>query len=67
MIDNDRVKCLSQYYLEQIKDMNDGFDCWDLECHHCPFELDEPYDRGVYVTYRCALSYAKELYRRLTE
>lgn len=68
MIDNERVKRLSEYQLEQLKDICDGFDCWELECNQCPFELEEPYNReGSYISYRCALAYAKVLYGRLHE
>lgn len=68
MIDNYRVKRLSEEHLEQLSRISDEFDCWGLECNQCPFELDEPYRReGPYTTYRCSLAYAKLLYRRLTE
>ena len=67
MIDNERIKRLSEDHLEQLKDMCDEFDCWGLDCNQCPFELDEPYDRGTYITYRCSLAYAKQLYGRLHE
>ena len=66
MIDNERVKQLEEGQLEQIADFYDEFDCFYLDCHECPFQLDKPFKRddigGRY--YRCALAYAKELYRR---
>ena len=62
MIDNERVKRLSEEFLEQLSDMSDSFDCYNLECRECPFELEEPYKReGPYLTYRCSLGYAKLL------
>ena len=68
MIDNERIKQLSEDELEQIADFSHEFDCFGRECNQCPFELDEPYQReGHYISYRCSLSYAKELYRRFTE
>lgn len=65
MIDNERVKRLSEEHLEQLKDICDEFDCWGLECNQCPFELEEAYMReGPYISYRCSLAYAKHLYGR---
>ena len=68
MIDNERLKALSEEELEQIAYFSDEYDCFGSECNQCPFELDEPYQRErPSISYRCALSYAKELHRRLTE
>lgn len=65
MIDNERLKNLSEDELEQISDFFDEYDCFGRECNQCPFELDEPYKREG--SYRCSLAYANELYRRLTK
>ncbi len=69
MIDNERLKNLSEDELEQISDFSDEFDCFGLECTECPFELENSYTKGTpaYFSYRCAIGYAKELYRRLNE
>lgn len=68
MIDNERFKNLEECQLRQIADFSDEFDCGDLECNECQFELDEIYKRnGPYISYRCSLSYAKELCGRLTK
>lgn len=68
MIDNERVRSLSADHLKQMSGLNEEFDCWGLECYQCPFELEEPYHRdGPYISYRCALAYAKVLHGRLHE
>ena len=68
MIDNERLKNLSEDKLEQIACFSDEYDCFGRECDHCPFELEKSYIREVsHLSYRCALSYARELCRRLTE
>lgn len=68
MIDNERVKRLSEEHLEQLKDICDEFDCWGMDCNQCPFELEEPYKReGPNNFYCCSLAYAKDIYGRLHE
>lgn len=68
MIDNERLKNLSEHELEQIAGFYDDYECYARPCTECPFELDKPYVRnGFDATCRCALVYARVLYRRLVE